>query len=174
MSWAKHKRKKDPNYIPGPAATPPIPPEILPDGRLLYGTAQLFKRIKNAMKLHPVLDGSGHLRLREKRRLKASEVTAVRNFVYAKLDEMNVAFEKKIVKHTVSKILFTIGLPRRGRGWDFKRKAKPQIQTAVDAALRPCTDQAHEPAQAHEAPRPDVQVTVRKKRSFHYPLDLQS
>lgn len=93
----------------------PKEPEIMIDGRLKHSGEQLGKRIKALMKTHEIMDGSGHLILRDLHRPEKWEIKDVQRYVRAGLDEQNIFYLRKKVDSLVNRALLNLARPGRGK-----------------------------------------------------------
>ncbi|MEB8486764.1 MULTISPECIES: hypothetical protein [Acidithiobacillus] len=103
---------------------PPQEPEIMRDGRLKHSGEQLDKRIKSLMKTHDLMDGSGHLILKELHRPEKWEIKDVQRYVRAGLDEQNVFYLRKKVDGIINRALMNLARPNRGKPIKQPRKRK--------------------------------------------------
>ena len=94
---------------------PPQEPEIMRDGRLKHSGEQLDKRIKSLMKTHDLMDGSGHLILKELHRPEKWEIKDVQRYVRAGLDAQNIFYSRKKVDGIINRALMNIARPNRGK-----------------------------------------------------------
>ncbi len=129
---------------------------------------QLWKRAREIMKTHSIMDGSGHLYLKNRGEKVSEEQTReVIAFVHTELALTHGISEEKAktIDSLVSQTLKDI--TRRGPAVPKPPKppkpAKPKPQlTAKKANSRQETRQVV------------IQVTIKKARTFHYPRDLPS
>ena len=103
---------------------PPQEPVLMKDGRLKHSGEQLDKRVKALMKTHPIMNGSGHLILRELHRPEREEIKDVQRYVRAGLDEQNVFYLRKKVDGLVNRTLLNLARPNRGKPIKQPRKRK--------------------------------------------------
>lgn len=94
------------------------------DGRLKHSGEQLDKRIKSLMKTHDLMDGSGHLILKELHRPEKWEIKDVQRYVRAGLDEQNVFYLRKKVDGIINRALMNLARPNRGKPIKQPRKRK--------------------------------------------------
>ena len=104
----------------------PKEPEIMIDGRLKHSGEQLGKRIKALMKTHEIMDGSGHLILRDLHRPEKCEIKDVQRYVRAGLDEQNIFYLRKKVDSLVNRALLNLARPGRGKSVSQPKKRKSQ------------------------------------------------
>ena len=116
---------------------------------------QLWKRAREIMKTHEIMDGSGHLYLKNRGVKVTSEQTKeVIAFVHTELAKQGITEEKaQTIDTVVAQTLRFITM----RGPAPKKKPKLTVKKA-------------NPRQ--ETRQVVIQVTVKKARSFHYPRDL--
>ncbi|OCB03408.1 hypothetical protein BBC27_08050 [Acidithiobacillus ferrivorans] len=131
---------------------------------------QLWKRARDIMKTHEIMDGSGHLYLKNRGEKVSEEQTRdVIAFVHAELEQQGISEEKaQTVDSLISQTLRDITrrgpvVPRPPKPLKQKKPAKSKPQLTVKKA-NPRT----------ETRQIVIQVTVKKARFFHYPLDLPS
>lgn len=103
---------------------PPQEPVVMRDGRLKHSGEQLGKRIKALMKTHEIMDGSGHLILKELHRPEKHEIKDVQRYVRAGLDAQNVFYLRKKVDSLVNRALLNLARPNRGKPIKQPRKRK--------------------------------------------------
>lgn len=103
---------------------PPQEPVLMKDGRLKHSGEQLSKRIKALMKTHEIMDGSGHLILRELHRPERDEIKDVQRYVRSGLDAQNVYYLRKKVDGLVNRALLNLARPNRGKPIKTPRKRK--------------------------------------------------
>ena len=128
---------------------------------------QLWKRARELMKAHEIMDGSGHLYLKNRGEKVTKEQTQeVIAFVHEGLAQQGIDEEKaKTIDAMTASALH--GITRRGPAPEKKAKPKkpePQQKLTLKKA-NPRT----------ETRQIVIQVTVKKARNarnFHYPRDL--
>ncbi len=124
---------------------PPQEPEIMRDGRLKHSGEQLDKRIKALMKTHEIMDGSGHLILKELHRPEKWEIKDVQRHVRAGLDAQNIFYSRKKVDGIINRALMNLARPNRGKAektLNTKRKPRRdresrQGQKKVEMRVKP-------------------------------------
>lgn len=136
---------------------------------------QLWKRARAIMKTHELMDGSGHLYLKERgTKLTKEQITEVITFVHAELAKQGFSEEKiKTMDARMSSTLLSI--TRRGP----KPEPKPKKPKAEKPKKAKQEKPQHKPQLTVKKANPRVetrqvviQVTVKKARNFHYPRDL--
>lgn len=136
---------------------------------------QLRKRIKEALKRDAVMTGDGHLNLHsdQPRPLPAETVTAVQERILVALSAAQITdFDEAELNKIVSIILYYIGRP--GRGKTKKPKPQPKPKKHKNKAKAPPPHRQPVMPRPQQRPAPVIQVTIKKARNFHYPLDLKS
>lgn len=130
---------------------------------------QLWHRTRALIKTHEIMDGSGHLYLKNRGEKVTKEQTkAVIAFVHAELAKQGFSEAKaKTMKPLVISMLHSI----TRRGPEPTPKPKPKPKPTTKPQTEPQTEQTQRKQQKQEVRI--VTVTV-KKRSFHYPRDLPS
>lgn len=136
---------------------------------------QLWKRAREVMKTHEIMDGSGHLYLKNRgEKLTKEQIAEVIAFVHAELEQQGFSDEKiKTMDARMSSTLQCI--TRRGPAPEPKPKApkaeKPKKQKLEKPQHRPqlTVKKANPRVETRQVV---IQVTVKKARSFHYPRDL--
>lgn len=128
---------------------------------------QLWKRARDIMKTHSIMDGSGHLYLKNRGEKVSEEQTQnVIAFVHSELAQQGISEEKaKTINSLIKQTLQDI----TRRGPDVQKppkspkpaKPKPQLTVKKGNARQ-------------EVRQVVIQVTVKKARNFHYPRDLPS
>ncbi|OCB03902.1 hypothetical protein BBC27_05770 [Acidithiobacillus ferrivorans] len=134
---------------------------------------QLLKHVKELMKIHEIMDGSGSLYLKDiNQEVTKDQVKGVQQFVYAGLKAQGIAFEEKKISGVISQTLFR--LQRRLSEFIGPIKPKPRQMKPhqVQAKSKP-TLSANKVNPRIETRQIVIQVTVKKARNFHYPRDLQ-
>ena len=132
---------------------------------------QFWKRLKAILKLDPVMDGSGHLSLHFDLPWPLPEpaVSEVQSHTLEALKNQGIeGFDEEKVRARIAMILLTIARPGRG-------KPQAQPKSKRDTKQKPKQwkpDRPERIAYQRPAPVPVIHVTIKKARTFHYPLDL--
>jgi len=129
---------------------------------------QLWKLAREVMKTHEIMDGSGHLYLKNRaERVTEEQAQNVIAFVHAELEKQGISEEK--AKNVDSLIAQTLkDITRRGPA-----VPKPPKPTKTAKPAKPAKPQLTLKANPRvETRQVVIQVTVKKARNFHYPRDL--
>ena len=124
---------------------PPQEPVLMKDGRLKHSGEQLDKRIKALMKTHEIMDGSGHLILKELHRPEKWEIKDVQRYVRAGLDAQNIFYLRKRVDGIINRAMLNLARPNRGKSekpLNMRRKPRRdresrQGQKKVEMQVKP-------------------------------------
>ncbi|MHB1643510.1 MAG: hypothetical protein ACYCS8_12785 [Acidithiobacillus sp.] len=140
---------------PTPTPTPENPetPETL-------SRTQIWHRARKIMKSHEIMDGSGHLHLKNRAAgVTEEQIAQVQAYVLAGL--VNQGIPESHARSMDARIAAMLcGL--------VTRRPPPKPRPRRPKPPKPQANRRTEPRQVI------VQVTVKKARSFHYPRDLQS
>ena len=150
--------------------TEPTEPEVTEITR-----TQLWKRGREIMKTHEIMDGSGHLYLKNRGvAVTKEQVKDVIVFVHAELAKQGISEEKaQTIDIIISQTLQCI--TRRGPAPEPKPKnpkaEKPKKQKQEKPQHKPqlTLKKANSRTETRQVV---IQVTVKKARNFHYPRDL--
>ena len=136
--------------------------------------SQIFKRARDIMKKHPIMDGSGHLYLTKNEKVPKDRVENVIAFVHHGLARQGISRQQASTVDIQIKQALRF-LPRRKRKpHHFVESANlPQSQFPTLKLQKATEQETVKSTQRGEQRQIVVQVTVKKARNFHYPRDLQ-
>lgn len=134
---------------------------------------QFWKRVKAVLKEDPVMSGSGHLYLSHKLPypLPDRALASVQTHALEALKNQGIeGFDEDKTRARIAMILLTIAQPGRGKP-QAQPKPKPKRDPRQKRQRKP--DRPERAAyQRPQPPAPVIQVTIKRARNFHYPLDL--
>ncbi|MDA8377342.1 MAG: hypothetical protein M0Z50_09855 [Planctomycetia bacterium] len=164
---------------------PSIPVEVSP-GVYLTRT-QIWKRVKAVIKEHPRFNGSGHLLLKDPdNKIKTEEAKAFIQYVHDELmkqgiDDTNARIDT-MVKSCLPRLTkrtdwhHQINFAERAKVRKQMEKEAQREAQKMQALQHPSQSPSQQPTLTLKSnPRTEtrqITVTIKKARTFHYPLDL--